>query len=123
MLKDLPMRLTALALLAAVSTGASPARAQEQSYLRNTPSQIEREDPRVSKIIEDAEKHFMLGKLNLADNNKQAARKEFDNAVDAVLESGMDVRSNPRLQRYYAELIDRIHRLETPSAAAAPQEG
>jgi membrane-bound lytic murein transglycosylase D len=90
------------------------AQVSPQSYLRNTPSEIEREDPRVQKIVDDAEKHFRLGELNLRDQKRQAAREEFDKAVDMVLESGMDVRSNPRLQRYYLELVERVYRYEVP---------
>jgi hypothetical protein len=31
----------------------------------------------------------------------------------------MDVRSNPRLNRYYVELVERIHRLEAPQGVPA----
>src|SRR5215207_4195080 len=115
---SLPRRLTNAALLATLLLPSVSLRAQvsQQSYLRNTPSEIEREDPRVSKIVEDAEKHFRLGELNLKDQKRQAAREEFDKAVDTVLESGMDVRSNPRLNRYYVELVERVYRYEVPQA-------
>jgi len=113
---SLPRRLANAALLAALVLPSVSLRAQvsQQSYLRNTPSEIEREDPRVTKIVEDAEKHFRLGELNLKDQKRHAAREEFDKAVDTVLESGMDVRANPRLQRYYLELVERVYRYEVP---------
>lgn len=113
---SLPRRLANAALLATLLLPSVSLRAQvsQQSYLRNTPSEIEREDPRVQKIVDDAEKHFRLGELNLKDQKRQAAREEFDKAVDTVLESGMDVRSNPRLQRYYLELVERVYRYEVP---------
>src|SRR3954469_9556505 len=109
-------------MLAAMFTPSLTAGAQTptQSYLRNTPSDIEREDPRVNSIIARAEEHFKLGKLNLNDQKRQAAREEFDKAVDTVLESGMDVRSNPRLQRYYLELVERVYREEVPQNSPAP---
>jgi membrane-bound lytic murein transglycosylase D len=115
---SLPRRFVNAALLATLLLPSASLRAQvsQQSYLRNTPSEIEREDPRVSKIVEDAEKHFRLGELNLKDQKRQAAREEFDKAVDTVLESGMDVRSNPRLNRYYVELVERVYRYEVPQA-------
>ncbi|HEY0172831.1 MAG TPA: transglycosylase SLT domain-containing protein [Pyrinomonadaceae bacterium] len=118
---SLPRRLTNAALLAALLLPSVSLRAQvsQQSYLRNTPSEIEREDPRVSKIIEEAEKHFRLGELNLKDHKRQAAREAFDKAVDIVLESGMDVRSNPRLQRYYLELVESVYRYEVPQGTPA----
>src|SRR5919112_5996957 len=115
---SLPRRLINAALLATLLLPSASLRAQvpQQSYLRNTPSEIEREDPRVQKIVDDAEKHFRLGELNLKDQKRQAAREEFDKAVDTVLESGMDVRSNPRLQRYYLELVERVYRYEVPQS-------
>src|ERR1041384_6498481 len=115
---SLPRSLTRVALLAALLLPSVSLRAQvaQQSYLRNTPSEIEREDPRVSRIIEDAEKHFRIGELNLKDQKRQAAREEFDKAVDTVLESGMDVRSNPRLNRYYVELVEKVYRYEVPQS-------
>lgn len=113
---SLPRRFVNAALLATLLLPSVSLQAQvpQQSYLRNTPSEIEREDPRVNKIVEDAEKHFRLGELNLKDQKRQAAREEFDKAVDTVLESGMDVRSNPRLNRYYVELVERVYRYEVP---------
>jgi membrane-bound lytic murein transglycosylase D len=118
---SLPRRFVNAALLAALLLPSVSLRAQvsQQSYLRNTPSEIEREDPRVSKIIDEAEKHFRLGELNLKDHKRQAAREAFDKAVDTVLESGMDVRSNPRLQRYYLELVESVYRYEVPQGVPA----
>ena len=117
---SLPRRFVNAALLSALLLPSVSLRAQvpgqSSSPLRNTPSEIEREDPRVNKIVEDAEKHFRLGELNLKDQKRQAAREEFDKAVDTVLESGMDVRSNPRLNRYYVELVERVYRYEVPQA-------
>jgi membrane-bound lytic murein transglycosylase D len=119
-----PRRLVNAALLATLLLPSVSLRAQvtQQSYLRNTPSEVEREDPRVSRIVDDAEKHFRLGELNLKDQKRQAAREEFDKAVDVVLESGIDVRSNPRLQHYYLELVERVYRYEVPQGVpAAPR--
>ncbi|MCA1591128.1 MAG: transglycosylase SLT domain-containing protein [Acidobacteria bacterium] len=111
----------ALVAAFAVPTATLQAQVSSQSYLRNTPNEIEREDPRVQQIVTRAEDHFKLGQLNLNDNKREAARQEFDKAVDMVLESGMDVRSNPRLQRYYLELVERVYRIEVPSQGVASQ--
>ena len=118
---SLPRFVANAALLAALVAPAVSLRAQvaTQSYLRNTPSDVEREDPRVQAIIARAEEKFKLGELNLRDNKREAARQKFDEAVDTVLESGMDVRSNPRLQNYYLELVERVYRYEVPQSAPA----
>ncbi len=114
---SLPRLIANAALVAAFVAPSLTLQAQvpTQSYLRNTPSEIEREDPRVQQIIARAEEQFRLGELNLRDNKREAARQKFDKAVDTVLESGMDVRSNPRLQKFYLELVERVYRVEVPT--------
>jgi hypothetical protein len=110
-LKSLPLLGGAAAALIIAPVFAWP-QVPTQSYLRNNPDQIEREDPRVQQIIARAEEQFRLGELNLRENKREAARQKFDQAVDTVLESGMDVRSNPRLQKFYLELVERVYRVE-----------
>lgn len=90
---------------------------QSQSYLRDTPNEIEREDPRIQAIVARAETHFKQGELNLNDGKREQARDEFDKAVDAILESGLDVRAYPKLQNYYLQLVERVYRFEVPSNA------
>lgn len=121
---SLPRFIANAALLATLAAPSASIQAQvaQQSYLRNTPSEIEREDPRVQQIIARAEESFKKGELNLKDNKREAARQDFDRAVDTVLESGMDVRSNPRLQRYYLELVERVYRYEVPQGVPLPQQ-
>ena len=77
-------------------------------------TEVEKTEARVSQIITRAEDHFRKGKLNLDDNKREAARDEFDKAVDTILESGLNVRESQRLQTFYLELIERIYREELP---------
>ena len=121
---SLPRLIVNGALLAALLTPTVTLQAQQsqKSYLRDTPNEIEREDPRVQSIIERAENHYKLGELNLKDGKRQPAREEFDKAVDSVLESGMDVRSNPKLQRYYLELVERVYRMEVPQGVPSQSQ-
>jgi hypothetical protein len=95
----------------------SAAQEKQQSYLRQVPSEIERDDPRVQAIIDRAEDYFRKGELNLRDGTREAARRDFDEAVDSVLKSRMDVRSNPKLQNFYLQLVERVYRLENPVPA------
>jgi len=94
-----------------------------QSYLRNTPSDTERDDPRVNSTIARAEEHFKLGKIRLSEGHREAARQEFDKAIDTILESGLDLRENKRLNRYYEELVERIFREEVPRGTSGTQQG
>jgi membrane-bound lytic murein transglycosylase D len=90
------------------------------SSARTIPNEVEKSGPRVTQIIAAAEDHFRKGKLNLEDNKREQAREEFDRAVDSILESGMDVRANQRLQTFYLELVERIYREEVPLTPLAP---
>jgi membrane-bound lytic murein transglycosylase D len=91
------------------------------SSARTIQTEVERSDARVSQIISKAEDHFRKGRLNLEDNKREQARDEFDRAVDAILESGLDVRASQRLQTFYLELVERIYREEVPLGHGATQ--
>src|SRR5260370_24187236 len=97
-------------LFAAVGSGQTPA----GSSVRTIPTEVEKTEVRLSQIITRAEDHFRKGKLNLDDNKREAARDEFDKAVDTILESGLNVRESQRLQTFYLELVERIYREELP---------
>ena len=84
------------------------------SSAREIPNEVQRAEPQVDQIIERANDHFRKGKLNLEDAKREQARDEFDKAVDAILESGLDVRASQRLQTFYLELVERIYREEVP---------
>ncbi len=121
---SLPQLFLRTAFISTLALSALPIRAQQPvvSSLRNsTPTDIERDAGVVTQIIERSEAHFRQGELNLKDRNPEAARAEFDKAVDTVLESGMDVRANPRLQTFYLQLVERVFRLEVPTQGTPNQ--
>ncbi len=103
--------LTALVASAASSYAQIPA----ASSARAIPTEVEQSDARITQIIARAEDHYRKGKLNLEDSKRNEARQEFDRAVDAILESGFDVRASQKLQTYYLELVERIYREEVPN--------
>ena len=117
-------RLSALAPLAVllVLTFAIKASAQAPaaSSLRNTPNEIDKNAPVVEQIISNSERFFHEGELHLKANQRYEAREKFDKAVDTILNAGLDVRGNPRLQTYYLELTERIYRLEVPQQRNTP---
>ena len=120
-----PRLLSLLAIIAILSAPLSALRAQglnSSSSLSKTPSDIERGSGAVQSVIDRAEQHYKLGELSLKDRNYDAARGEFDKAVDAVLESGIDVRSNPKLQTYYLQLVERVFRMEVPTQQQGPSQ-
>ena len=120
---SLPRLLVNAALFTVLVAPSFTLRAQvvQKSPLRDVQSNIERDEPRVNEIINRAEDRFKKGELNLKDNKRQAAREEFDKAVDVVLESGINVRANPRLETYYLQLVEKIYRYEVGLSAPAQQ--
>ena len=123
MMTSFPHLIARSAFLIALITPAAFVTAQTSgSSARFIPTEVEKLDGRVTQVINKAEDHFRKGKLNLDDNKREQARDEFDKSVDSILESGMDVRANQRLQTFYLELIERIYRLEVPQPQFAPQK-
>src|SRR5256885_10000024 len=115
----------ALSAVFAAGTLFYPAIIQAQglgvSSARDIPDEVQKAQPRVDQVIERAEAFFKQGKLNLEDNKRDAARSDFDKAVDEILMSGMDVRANQKLQKFYLELVERIYREEVPVLQQQPQ--
>ncbi|HEX8181166.1 MAG TPA: transglycosylase SLT domain-containing protein [Pyrinomonadaceae bacterium] len=122
---SLPRFILRLAIIPVFAFTVTAARAQmlsASSLNSTTTNDIERDAGVVTQIIERAEAHYRQGELNLKDRNPEAARAEFDKAVDTLLESGMDVRANPRLQTYYLQLVERVYRLEVPNGQQGPAQ-
>jgi membrane-bound lytic murein transglycosylase D len=85
------------------------------SGLRNAPDEVGKAEGRILDVTSKAEKSFKLGLLNLKDNKRPQARAEFDHSIEAFLLSGINVRTNVKLQGCYSELIETIYRMEFPS--------
>lgn len=91
------------------------------SSLRTTPTQVGEQDARVDAVIAKAEDNFRKGEIHLRDRELSKAREQFDKAVETILMSGLPVRSYPKLQKYYAELVERVYRLEVPNQVPQSQ--
>jgi membrane-bound lytic murein transglycosylase D len=63
-------------------------------------------------IIDRAEESFLRGEEAYAKGLPDIARKMFDNALDTVLQSGIDIKTDAKLSAYYRSLLERIHKHE-----------
>ncbi|MFL6274789.1 MAG: transglycosylase SLT domain-containing protein [Blastocatellia bacterium] len=63
-------------------------------------------------IIDRAEEAFKRGEEAQQKGLPDIARRFFDQAVDTVLTSGVDLRTNAKLDTYYRQLLERIHKYE-----------
>ena len=62
----------------------------------------------IQRVIERSNLSFQAAEASFRDGNFDKARREYDRAIDTVLEAGIDVRSDSRLQQHYQNLVERI---------------
>jgi len=74
----------------------------------------------IQRVIDRSNSFFQSAEVNFKDGNFDKARREYDKSVDIVLESGVDVRSDGRLQQHYQNLIEIIFQRQMTLMAAAP---
>ena len=67
-------------------------------------------DARTQAVIDRAQHLFDVGETAFAAGDFERSRRSFDDAVDAVLMSGIDVRANEALGTFYKELVEKIHK-------------
>jgi hypothetical protein len=68
---------------------------------------------RAARMLAEAEMRLKDGEAAFARGDFSAARSRFDEAVDAFLDGGYDIRSSPELQAAYRNTVERVHRFET----------
>jgi membrane-bound lytic murein transglycosylase D len=64
------------------------------------------------EMIARVEARFASGQRDFKAGHLQAARKEFDDAVDSMLESGYDLESDPRLSELFHRVVDTVYTYE-----------
>jgi len=74
------------------------------------------EDPVVT-LISTSERHFKAGQTELEQGHVEAARLEFDRAVNVLLESPYGGRTEPRIREHFDRLVDRISTYEVRALA------
>ena len=67
---------------------------------------------RVQTLIQQVEKAYALGEAAYKHGNLPEAKSNFDNAVDLMLSSGIDIKSTPALQDEFDRIVDQINALE-----------
>jgi peptidoglycan lytic transglycosylase D len=75
------------------------------------------EDP-VLTLIATSDLHFKAGQKELEQGHVEAAKQEFNQAVDVLLESTYGARTEPRIREHFDRLIDRISTYEIRALAA-----
>ena len=77
------------------------------------PSPQALEQKRVQQLIVQVEKSYAAGDADYRKGRLPEAKAEFDQAVDLMLSSGIDVKSNTQLEDEFNRIIDQVNALET----------
>src|ERR1700704_6362367 len=63
-------------------------------------------------LIQKVQEKFASGEQNFKAGHLEAARKDFDDAVDWMLESGYDPNSDPKLSALFHHVVDTVYAYE-----------
>src|SRR5467141_294477 len=63
-------------------------------------------------LIQKVQEKFASGEQNFKAGHLEAARKDFDDAVDWMLESGYDPNGDPRLSELFHRVVDSVYAYE-----------
>jgi membrane-bound lytic murein transglycosylase D len=63
-------------------------------------------------LIQKVQEKFASGEQNFKAGHLEAARKDFDNAIDWMLESGFDPNSDPKLSELFHRVVDTVYAYE-----------
>ena len=74
------------------------------------------QDP-VLTLIAASDDHFKAGQHQLEQGHFEAAKLEFNRAVDMLLESPYGARTEPRIREHFDRLVDRISAYEVKALA------
>ena len=98
-----PLQPQAMAPLAATPTQ----RAVHPALTQTSPQQ-----EKIQRLIAQAEKAYAAGDADYRKGKLPEAKVEFDHAVDLMLTSGIDIKSNASLQDEFDHIVDRVNALE-----------
>jgi len=96
-------------------TKASPAlvpvaQKQQPPAPAQTP-QPEKSDP-VPAIIAEAEKAYQAGQTDYKEGHLDAAKQDFNHAVDVLMQGPVDIKSDDRLQQEFDKITEEVNKLE-----------
>ncbi len=90
----------------------------------NAPAQANATPDLVGELIDRVEKEYQSGLANYHDGKDEEAKKDFDNALNTLLGSNFDVRSDNRLQKEFERIVQGVNEAYPggPSEADAQQK-
>ena len=92
-------------------SGTATAATQAATAARQT-AEANASSQKVQTLIQAAEASYKAGVNDYQQNRLEAARVDFDRAVDMMLSSGMDLKEDPQLSDEFEHLLDAINTVE-----------
>lgn len=78
----------------------------------NNAQTVEQTNPRIANLIQQVDRSYRSGVQNYRAGNLDAARNDFDHAVDLMLTSGLDIKADPTLSDEFERTVDAVNALE-----------
>jgi len=90
----------------------APALAAPQQPAAPASPSATHQQQRVQLLIAQVEKAYAAGNEDYRKGRLVEAKAEFDRAVDLMLSSGIDIKSDPQLQDEFDHIVDQVNALE-----------
>lgn len=84
----------------------------QPAWTQAAPATNPNQQTRVSQVIQGVEAAYQNGLSNYHDGHLAAAKSNFDYAVDQMLTSGIDIKSNAELSAEFDRIVDAVNTLE-----------
>ncbi|WP_232296240.1 lytic transglycosylase domain-containing protein [Terriglobus sp. TAA 43] len=78
----------------------------------NNAQTAEQTNPRIASLIQQVDRSYRSGVQNYRAGNLDGARSDFDHAVDLMLTSGLDIKSDSTLSDEFERTVDAVNSLE-----------
>src|SRR5579871_4727871 len=65
----------------------------------------------VGELIDQAEQHYQAGLFNYHAGNTEQAKQDFDQALNSLLDSKLDVRSDDRLEKEFDRIVQGVNQV------------
>lgn len=91
------------------ATATAPAASSQNA---GTASAQEPVNPRVAQLVQQVDRFYRSGVQNYRTGKLDAARSDFDAAVDLMLTSGLDIKADPALSDEFERTVDAVNSLE-----------
>ena len=107
-----PGKVPAQATAPAATTGAAKANSQTAPHTTAQTVEDSAKAYKAQQVIAQAEQTYQSGVNNYRAGHLEAARTDFDAAVDLMLNSGLDLKNDPQLSDEFEHLLDAVNSLE-----------